>query len=228
MKVLRFALIRLCWNEATFAVRMMSSVLLVLLALSGKASADDFIFNGTVSPMTGTYLPVGGGHYNNSNPAGSAESFYETTTILATAFLGLDEGDFLISQGRVPYDPSSPQPCFFLSEDTCYNSPVFFDASDGSPLCPRPACGTGIAIYDQAGDLLALMIANYPVDAGDVRFYSGIGGAPISQANAAALNVAFDYVDDPSIARCGGYSRRHRCSLVRRHHRFFLFCIRSP
>ena len=174
MNVLRFAPTRFCWKEAAFAVRMISSVLFVLLALSGKASADDFIFNGTVNPMTGTYLPVGSGQYNHGN--GSGEDFFNNPP----TFPGVEQGIFNISKGFVPYDPSSSLGC--LDENTqagityCYNIPLFYDASDGSLLSPFPL-GDVMAIYDQAGDLLALMEATYPVDAGAVQFYTGIDGA---------------------------------------------------
>ena len=38
--------------------------LMALILLCGNARADVFIFNGTTYPMTGFYIPIGGGHYN--------------------------------------------------------------------------------------------------------------------------------------------------------------------
>jgi hypothetical protein len=144
---------------------------------SGSALADTFVFDATSSQIAGHYIPVGGGHYN-----GGVEIFDELTGGLAVL-----HGQFQFNPGEVPVNPNATLPCLFPSlvrVGFCWDSSQFLAADDGSLVAPyggQP--GGGIAIYNTAGDPLALMVASCGVQAiCQMNFYAGIQGNPIDVA----------------------------------------------
>jgi hypothetical protein len=161
------------WFSPTWVVL----VLLVLFLSPGSASADAFVFDATVNPMAGVYLPTGSGHYNYF---GSSESFMPDPVFLP----GVEVGIFYFAQGYVPVNPNSTVPCVTLQAGYCYNTAQFFVADSGPQLTGNGVFSNSeVAIYTSGGDPLAMMYFDYGPDAVfDMLFFSGINGAPIDIA----------------------------------------------
>ena len=168
---------RFAWEYGRF---WQSWAILALCALlfSGNAWADKFVFDATSSQIAGHYLPVGGGHYN-----GGVEIFD-----VLTGGLPVLHGQFQFNAGIVPVNTNANIPCLvpLAPFDTgyCWDQPQFFAADDGSLIAPYGAGKRGgVAIYDTAGDPLALMVVTCGVQAScQMNFYSGIQGAPMDVA----------------------------------------------
>jgi hypothetical protein len=172
---------------------------LALVLFPARSWADFFVFNATTNPMTGTYIPVGGGHEES-------EGFESETVSDATSFFGgitdVEVGNFSFSQGYVPENPTSPLPCVTLKTGYCFNNPQFFSADNGTPV-PGDV-PYGLAIYDSAGNPRALMEGGCTADAiCDMTFFAGIGGAAIDLSTQPAfLQNAF--ADSYRIVATGG------------------------
>jgi len=142
---------------------------------SGSARADTFVFDATSSQIAGHYTPVGGGHFN-----GGAEIFD-----ILTGGLPVLHGEFQFNAGIVPVNPNATIPCLVplapFDAGYCWDQPQFFAADDGSLIASYGAGKRGgVAIYDTAGDPLALMVVSCGVQAScQMNFYSGIQGGPI-------------------------------------------------
>lgn len=79
-------------------LRLRLYLVLVLLLLPVSAWADFFIFNATTKPTTGTYIPVGSGHYNLH---GDAEYFQNLGAIYADVAPGDQVGAWTFAQGEI-------------------------------------------------------------------------------------------------------------------------------
>jgi hypothetical protein len=177
-------------------------ILFTLVLFSGSASADTFVFDATINPMTGQYIPQGVGHYNYP---GAAESF-----IPLGHYPGMNDGAFLFVQGVVPVNPASPLQCDQLGgTSSCINQAQFFLPNNGPllgtnmSLRPEPT-EAWVTISDVIGDLLAFIDLTCTEDAiCEMEFTSGIAGRPIDLTtlpNATRSEV----INAPRIVAIGG------------------------
>jgi hypothetical protein len=163
-----------------------------LVLLPGTMRADLFIFDATANVLTGTYVPVDGGHYNYP---GAGESFTARTGLVDAAPVG---GSFFFAQGC---DPQNPLP-MCGPPFAAFNQADFSLANNGQ-FVMRTGSAT-VGIYNKSDQLLAFIDMSCTEDVlCAMNFFAGIEGNPI---DIAALPGGFRgaLTNAPRIVATGG------------------------
>lgn len=155
--------------------RTIARFVIAFASLVAAGHADVFIFDPTTNPTAFYYVPDGPGHYTDP---GALEDYTPNASVFGP-IPGIQAGLLFISQGDVPFEPTSPFPCIGALGQ-CYNTFQLFPEGSNTPL---PLFLGNIAVHDSSGNLLDLIQTSCAPDAiCQVFVYSAIGGGPIDLA----------------------------------------------
>lgn len=151
-----------------------------LAVFPAALQADSFIFNATTDPMTGTYIPVGAGHYNG-HCTGCDERFVGTFNEgngIQDLSLNFSQGIAFVDDTVVCHHTNIP--------GTCSNTANFYLASDGSFV--GSIGHLPFTIYDTSNQLVGGVLVLCTEEAlCSVELFAHPDGSPVDAATLSGL-----------------------------------------